>query len=58
MIIDKVVLATNNNTRYYRDGLKSAFSGILSDAYTNIFNTPSEHLREAFVHGEFMNDRN
>jgi len=57
MLIDKVVLATNNNTRYSGGGLKAALPGILSDAYTKIFKTPSEHLREALVHGEFVNDQ-
>jgi fumarate reductase (CoM/CoB) subunit A len=57
-IIDKVVLATNNNTRYSGGGLKAALPGILSDAYTKIFDTPSEHVREALIHGEFINDQN
>jgi len=57
MIIDKVVLATNNNSRYSGGGLKAALPGILSDAYTKIFDTPTEHLREALIHGEFMNDQ-
>jgi len=56
-VIDKVVLATNNNTRYSGGGLKAALPGILSDAYTKIFDTPSEHVREALIHGEFMNDQ-
>jgi len=56
-IIDKVVLASNNNTRYSGGGLKAALPGILSDAYTKIFETPSEHLRQALIHGEYMNDQ-
>ncbi len=57
MMIDKVVLATNNNTRYSGGGLKAALPRILSDAYTKIFDTPHEHLREALIHGEFINDQ-
>jgi succinate dehydrogenase/fumarate reductase flavoprotein subunit len=57
LLIDKVVLATNNNTRYSGGGLKAALPGILSDAYTRIFDTPSEHFREALIHGEFINDQ-
>ena len=57
IMIDKVVLATNNNTRYSGGGLKAALPGILSEAYTKIFDTPSEHVREALIHGEFINDQ-
>lgn len=56
-IVDKVVLATNNNTRFSGGGLKAALPGILSNAYTKIFDTPSEHVREALTHGEFINDQ-
>jgi len=57
LMIDKVVLATNNNTRYSGGGLKAALPGILSNAYTKIFDTPSEHVRQALIHGEFINDQ-
>jgi fumarate reductase (CoM/CoB) subunit A len=57
MMIDKVVLASNNNTRYSGGGLKAALPGILSQAYTKIFDTPSEHIEQALIHGEFMNDQ-
>ncbi len=57
IMIDKVVLATNNNTRYSGGGLKAALPGILSEAYTKIFDTPSEHVREALIHGEFINNQ-
>lgn len=56
-MIDKVVLATNNNTRYSGGGLKAALPGILSNAYTKIFDTPTQHVQEALIHGEYINDQ-
>lgn len=57
LLADKVVIATNNNTRYSGGGFKAALPGILSDAYTKIFDSPSEHFEAALVHGEYLNDQ-
>ncbi|MEW5920258.1 MAG: FAD-binding protein [Bacillota bacterium] len=56
-LIDKVVLATNNSTRYSGGGFKAALPGILSDAYTKVFATPKQHFEAALLHGEYLNDQ-
>ncbi len=58
LIVDKVVIGTNNNTRYSGGGFKAALPGILSDAYTRIPETPYEHTLLALEHGEYLNDEN
>jgi len=58
LIVDKVVIGTNNNTRYSGGGFKAALPGILSDAYTHIPETPYEHTILALEHGEYLNDEN
>jgi fumarate reductase (CoM/CoB) subunit A len=57
LLLDKVVIATNNNTRYSGGGFKAALPGILSNAYTKIFDSPREHFEAALVHGEYLNDQ-
>lgn len=57
LVVDKVVIGTNNNTRYSGGGFKAALPGILSDAYTRIFDSPSEHFEAAVIHGEYLNDQ-
>lgn len=58
LVVDKVVIGTNNNTRYSGGGFKAALPGILSDAYTHIPETPYEHTILALEHGEYLNDEN
>ncbi|MFC1902891.1 FAD-binding protein [Chloroflexota bacterium] len=58
LIVDKVVIGTNNNTRYAGGGFKAALPGILSDAYTHIPETPYEHTIKALEHGEYLSDEN
>ena len=57
LLVDKVVIGTNNNTRYSGGGLKAALPGILSSAYTKIFDSPREHFEAALIHGEYLNDQ-
>lgn len=57
LLLDKVVIGTNNNTRYSGGGFKAALPGILSGAYTKIFDSPREHFEAALVHGEYLNDQ-
>jgi fumarate reductase (CoM/CoB) subunit A len=57
LLMDKVVIGTNNNTRYSGGGIKAALPGILSSAYTKIFDSPREHFEAALVHGEYLNDQ-
>ena len=58
LVVDKVVIGTNNNTRYSGGGFKAALPGILSDAYTHIPESPYEHTILAVEHGEYLNDEN
>ncbi len=57
LVIDKVVIGMNSNTRFSGGGLKAALPGILEDRYTTIFSTPEEHFYQALFHGEFLNDQ-
>ena len=57
LLVDKVVMGTNNNTRYSGGGFKAALPGILSNAYTKIFDSPREHFEAALIHGEYLNDQ-
>jgi len=57
LLMDKVVIGTNNNTRYSGGGFKAALPGILSSAYTKIFDSPREHFEAALIHGEYLNDQ-
>ena len=57
LVIDKVVIGMNSNTRFSGGGLKAALPGILEDRYTTIFSTPEEHFFQALLHGEFLNDQ-
>ena len=57
LLVDKVVIGTNNNTRYSGGGFKAALPGILSSAYTKIFDSPHEHFEAALIHGEYLNDQ-
>ena len=57
LLVDKVVIGTNNNTRYSGGGFKAALPGILSSAYTKIFDSPREHFEAALTHGEYLNDQ-
>ena len=58
LMVDKVVIGTNNNTRYSGGGFKAALPGIISNAYTYIPQTPYEHTIMSLEQGEYLNDEN
>ena len=56
LMVDKVVIGTNNNTRYSGGGFKAALPGLLSSAHGRIPETPYEHIQLALEHGEYLSD--
>lgn len=57
LVVDKAVIALNNNSRWAGGGIKTSLPGIMDMSYTKMFKHPEEFFRELVEHGEFLSDQ-